>query len=46
MLAALLRDMQRVAHVILHHVRDSRKSLRLDPTHTTGLKDGSPVIAV
>ena len=43
-LAAWLRDIQGIAHVILYRIGELDKSLRLDPTQITGFRGGSLVI--
>ena len=46
MLAAFLRDIQRIAEEILYGIGELEKTLRVDPAQTTGLKDGSLAIAI
>jgi hypothetical protein len=44
MLAAALRDINRIAHLMLDKSGNLFKSLRLDPIQTTGLRGVSSVI--
>ena len=46
MLAALLRDIQRIAHMVLYRIGELAQILAArSAPHTTGLEDGSSVIA-
>lgn len=44
MLATTLSNVQPIAHVVLHRLWNSRKSLRLVPTQVTGFNNGSSVM--
>ncbi len=46
MLVTTLGNVQRIAHVVLYNLGESRKSLRLVPTQVTGFKDGTSVMGI
>jgi hypothetical protein len=46
MLATALRDINRIADLMLDRSGNFLKSFRLDPTQTTGFSGGSSVIQV